>query len=187
MLEQKRATWDPMDGLFPAQQRFVQDPARFIAALVGRRGGKTSGFVRRAVKCAQGGGRVLFVALTLESARNLFWKPFKDLLEQHGFPCKTNETLLEAVFPGGGEIRLKGADKPKELAKLRGVAHDLVGVDEAAYFSGYLDELVEDVLESTLLDRLGTLVGAKLPVPGWLRERSVAVNPYYDLMVVARK
>jgi 2-polyprenyl-3-methyl-5-hydroxy-6-metoxy-1,4-benzoquinol methylase len=37
------------------------------------------------------------------------------------------------------------------------------------------------------LDRLGALVGAKLPVPGWLRERSVAVNPYYDLMVVARK
>jgi 2-polyprenyl-3-methyl-5-hydroxy-6-metoxy-1,4-benzoquinol methylase len=37
------------------------------------------------------------------------------------------------------------------------------------------------------LDRLGALLGLKLPVPGWLRERAVAVNPGYDLMIVAKK
>jgi len=37
------------------------------------------------------------------------------------------------------------------------------------------------------LDRLGALVGLTLPVPGWLKPRAVAVNPGYDLMVVARK
>src|SRR6185312_9707141 len=122
-----------------------------------RRGGKTSGFIRRAVSAAQKGGRVLFIALTLDSARNLFWKPFKELLDLHGFECKTNETLLEATFPGGGEIRLKGADKPKELAKLRGTPNDLVGVDEAAYFGAYLEELIEEVIEPSLLDRRGSL------------------------------
>jgi 2-polyprenyl-3-methyl-5-hydroxy-6-metoxy-1,4-benzoquinol methylase len=37
------------------------------------------------------------------------------------------------------------------------------------------------------LDRLGALVGLRLPAPAWLRARNVAVNPGYDLMIVATK
>ena len=37
------------------------------------------------------------------------------------------------------------------------------------------------------LERLGALLGVRLPVPGWLADKAVAINPGYDLMVVARK
>lgn len=37
------------------------------------------------------------------------------------------------------------------------------------------------------LERLGSLMGLPLRVPGWLGERAVAVNPGYDLLMVATK
>jgi hypothetical protein len=174
VLEQKSTRWDPLADLFPAQRKFIEDPARFKAALCGRRAGKTTAVLREAIDVAQKGGRVSLIALTLDSARGLYWKPFKELREEHPFAAKLNETLLEASFPGGGEIKLRGADKPKEIEKIRGVPHDLVSISEAAFFGLYIAGLVEEVIEPSLLDRLGTLILECTPAAGM-------VGLFYDI------
>jgi SAM-dependent methyltransferase len=40
---------------------------------------------------------------------------------------------------------------------------------------------------SYALDRASAMVGFRLRAPAWLSHRSVRVNPYYDLCIVARK
>lgn len=170
----RRAPWDPLDELFPSQRRFIEDKSRFKAALCGRRAGKTTAVVHWAIKIAMAGGRVAFIALTLGSARELFWKPFKEIKEKKQIKCHLNETLLEITFPGGGEIKLRGADKPKEIEKIRGVPHDLVAIDEAAYIGDFLEKLVEEVIEPSLFDRRGSVVLVCTPSAGM-------VGMFYDV------
>jgi len=157
---QRRAPWKPLDDLFPAQRQFVQDKHRFKAALCGRRGGKTTSVQLNAIDVCLKKPRanVLYIALTLDSARNLFFAPLKQVCKDKGINVHPNETLLSITFSNGSTIKCRGADRAKEIEKFRGEAFDLVIIDEAASFDTYIDGLIDEVLTPALLDRLGTIV-----------------------------
>lgn len=140
--------------------QFIGDPHRFKAALCGRRGGKTTSVLHNALSVCLKKHRanVLYIALTLDSARNLFFTPLKTICKDKKINAHFNETLLSVVFQNGSTIKCRGADRAKEIEKFRGEAFDLVIIDEAASFDSYIDGLIDDVLTPALLDRLGSIV-----------------------------
>lgn len=122
-------------SLHPRQRDFVLDPARRIAALVGRGGGKTTGglarFIRRMLR--QDRAQCLYIAQTRDSARELIWEDLKDYLERLEIAADFNETRMTcSLRQNGSRLRLVGADDRKEIDKLRGKPRHEVGIDEAA-------------------------------------------------------
>lgn len=146
----------------PEQRDFVLDPARYIAALVGRGGGKTTGgqvrFTRRMLTRA--GARCLFVAKTRDHARTLIWAETKTMFERLGFrpgrDITFNEGSLTATITrNGSSLRLVGADKLADLESLRGKTFHEVGIDEGASHSDkILSYLIKEVIGPRLVGAL---------------------------------
>lgn len=149
-------------SLHPKQLQFVQDPHRRVSALVGRRGGKTTGMLARFVLRMLHTPRAacVYVALTRPNAEELMWNPLKDLLGKLGVEAVFNETKLRCTIKRNGSvIRLVGADDKKEVEKLRGQKFHEVAIDEAASFNAkLLDNLIDRVIGPALGDYRGCLV-----------------------------
>lgn len=150
------------DECHPEQRDFVLDDARYLAALVGRGGGKTTGgqvrFVRRMLSRAK--AHCLFVAKTRDHARSLIWQDTKDLFEKLGFEedrdIVFNESLLTVtIVNNGSTLRLVGADKIADLEGLRGRTFHEVGIDEAAsHGDKLLTYLIKEVIGPRLVGSL---------------------------------
>ena len=101
--------------------------------------------------------------MTRGVSRGILWIPpgtgLKRINDEFGLGIKFHDTFLEATFPNGSMITLRGADTHGEIDKMRGVPYDLVIIDESKSFpTSLLTELVEEVLEPTMNDRMGTVV-----------------------------
>ena len=149
----------------PKQRAFVTDPHRRVSALVGRRGGKTTGqrarFLLRMIR--NPGSKCLYIAETRPHAENLMWEPLKSTCDRLGLKIGRdvdfNETKLRmTLLRNGSQLRLVGANDNSEVNKLRGDKFNEVGLDEAASFPPRrLDNLVHRVIGPTLGDFRGVL------------------------------
>ena len=161
----------------PKQRGFVNDPHRRVSALVGRRGGKTTGFRARAVlrMLRVPRARILYIAETRGHAEQLMWNPLKDLLERLHIDATFNETKLRCTLArNGSQIRLVGASDTAEVDKLRGEKFHEVGIDEAASFPrARLENLIDRVIGPALGDYRGVL--CMFGTPGHLLQ-----GPFYD-------
>jgi len=150
-----------IDPKFPAQASFITDKARKVAALCTRRAGKTEGVARRLVqRCLrQDGVAVLYVGLTRDSCRRIFWEDaLKPLIHRYKLPHKANETRLEMRFPNRSRIYCLGMDVDKEeMKKLLGGKYAEVIIDEAGSFRIDLVKLVYEILGPATADYLGTI------------------------------
>lgn len=148
--------------LHPDQLAFALDPARYIVALVGRGGGKTTGgdvrFIRRMLTTRD--ALCLFVARTREHAKGLLWRDTKKMFKRLGFEAGTdivyNETALTATLTrNGASLRLVGADKLADLDALRGTTFHEVGIDEgASHPDKILAYLIKEVVGPRLVGAL---------------------------------
>lgn len=146
----------------PEQRDFVLDLARYIVALVGRGGGKTTGgdvrFVRRMLTGR--GARCLFIARTRDHAKQLIWSETKEMFAKLGFTAGKdivyNESSLTAtIVRNGASLRLVGADKIADLESLRGKTYHEVGIDEAAsHPDRLLSYLIREVIGPRLVGSL---------------------------------
>lgn len=146
----------------PEQRDFVVDPARYIVALVGRGGGKTTGgdvrFVRRMLSTP--GARCLFVARTRDHAKRLIWEDTKKMFKRLGFlegaDIVYNESdLIATIVRNDASLRLVGADKMHYLEPLRGLTWHEIGIDEAAsHPDKILSYLIDEVAGPRLLGSL---------------------------------
>lgn len=153
--------------LFKEQQAFARDPARRKAVLGSRRAGKTEMWSRLAVSEALSHGRCL-VRLWGPSrlrAKDLLWAGIGYLCKRNGIPVKENATELSFEFENGSVIRLVGASQDKDVQRKRGDKTQLEVVLECQSFAGYLQTLVEDVIEPSLLDNQGTVCLEGTPGP----------------------
>lgn len=146
------------DECHPEQRDFACDTGRRIVGLVGRGGGKTTGgmtrFIRRLLTMP--GARCVYIAVTRDHAERLMWEPLKQAFNELGFVAGVdvvyNETKLRLTLPKSkGFLWLFGADKPKEIDKLRGLTFHEVGIDEAASHS---DALIENLINRVLGPRM---------------------------------
>jgi hypothetical protein len=148
---------------FPEQRAFYEDPARLVAAICGRRAGKTRGgnrhFVRSAMRTTH--GRFLYLNSTLEEARKLAWigargDGMKTLIDRYKLPAVCNESTLSIHFPTlDSWIYLRGADDEDGVTKALGLPYHEVWWDEAQKIPSKLAPTIRDVLMPTLLDYRG--------------------------------
>lgn len=177
-----------LDRLFPAQLAFVKDPHRRKAALCPRRAGKSYTVLAYALwTCLmRPGAQVLILARVRRQVKGVFWRPLKKLCAELEVDVHFRNMELEAEFSNGSVLLLAGADTQEETDKYRGQAFDLVILDEGkSYSARLLDELLNEILEYTLLDRRGTL--AIIGTPG-----AILQGPFYaitsgDLTVIEPK
>jgi hypothetical protein len=144
-------------ALSPRQQAFIADPSRLKVICAGRRAGKShvsaSYMVIKAL--SKPNARILYLALTQQSGSDIISSLLKDLLYTHKIPHTIYTSLHKYIFPNGSTIRILGADTVGAKKRLRGVAFDLVLVDEGAFLNE-MQDLVVTVLPATA-DSAGTI------------------------------
>lgn len=152
--------------LLPHQLAFIREKSRLKAACCTRRAGKT--FVCRQIvgetALAYPGEIIPYIALTRETARDLMYLPLKEWCRDVGIAANFNDQRLRINFPNGSRILMFGAEKPKEIEKLRGGRYPLAVIDESASFGAHIEGLVRAVLQPALRDLQGTM--ALVGTPG---------------------
>lgn len=155
---------------FPAQNAFVEDPARYIDAQCSRRAGKSNGLVLRFLKTMEKHpkSQCLYLSLTQDSAREILWPALHEMNERYGLGCVFTESKLEMKHPNGSKLKLMGADLKNFIKRLKGRKYPGVGIDEAQDFGPHLQSLIDDVLTPSISDYKDgwlALTGTPGPVP----------------------
>lgn len=184
---------------FPKQDAFVNDPSRFIAALCTRRAGKSNGLARRYLNTMKKYPRCFcpYLALTRDSAKNIFWDMMKDHTEEEKLKANFTEHNLTMELENGSRLQLFGADMKNFIKRLKGIKTPGVAVDEAQDMAHHIESLVNDVLTPAIIDYPDgwlALTGTPGPIPhgfyyevtennrfGFSNHRwSIYDNPYID-------
>lgn len=169
--------------LFGPQRAYAEDPARYKFAVCSGRAGKTYGAAVIALDVARTkpNANVGYVTLTRRSARNIIWEPLLQFNDDCGLGGEARPSELTMYFPKNrGSLSLHGANNVREINKLRGIPWDLLIIDEAQSFGPVLGPLVNDVIPTRLVDRLGTL--CLQGTPG-----AVQAGPFWDEMQRAER
>jgi hypothetical protein len=194
-LEKKlRSKARPQEGLvdrmladcFPEQRVFVVDPSPQKAADTTRRAGKSysDGLIQCISALENPGTMHLYVHLFREDAKDTYWTAvLKEIDSKYGLNIDFNDTSLEARFPNGSVIKLKGYDtEPDAFRKVLGKKYKTVVVDESGSFRQDLEEALNKYVGPALVDLAGQLILSSMPtnftksyfarvragkVPGW--------------------
>jgi len=168
-------------AMTPAQRAPAQTSAKKWAAICGRRSGKT---VLGRMLCLlaplkKPDSFAGYVALTRKSAKLQVWPRLLRMVEKYKIPCKPHGGDLTLTYTNGSVLFLGGADSSSDIQKYRGLDTSFVLLDEAAAMPDLvLRELVDEILEPTLLDHDGTLAAISTPGPtlaGYLYDQTA--NP----------
>ena len=146
--------------MFDKQINFFNDPSKRKAAICSRRAGKSTGC---GIHLAEGvfdpiEGDVAYITLTRKNAKRIMFNPLKRMNEKYGWGLVANEADLSLKAPNGNMIYCTGAHTEDEVEKLRGLKFKSVILDEVASFRSYLNYMIEDVLEPTLMDLDGEMI-----------------------------
>lgn len=151
-----------LGDLLEKQRNVVEDKSRYKSALCPRRAGKTYMAIRYALWTALkvSDAVVVITTLTLKSAKRLYWRELRDLMDAYGVDYKPHNTSLELLIKANGsKVFLAGAETVADIERLRGGRYDLVIVDECKSFHpSVFREFMDDVVSPALLDKMGTLL-----------------------------
>jgi phage terminase large subunit len=148
---------------------------RWACIVAHRRAGKTVALINDlidgATRCKLPNPRFAYIAPTYRQAKDVAWEYLKFYAEP--IPgVQTNETELRVDFPGGGRVRLYGAEN---YDRLRGLALDGVVLDEPADMD---PRVFPEVVRPALSDRGGWATWGGTPK---------GHNSFYDIAQHARK
>lgn len=134
---------------------------QYIAALCGRRAGKTeldARIIAIALEMCGPEEWVIYAAVTRGLAKDLIWSRLVAINERHnlGWHIKDHEGLIET--PRGGKFRVFGFDKLPELEKTRGYKLRCAIFDEPATYADKLDYLIRECVGPALGDLRGWLL-----------------------------
>ena len=161
--------------LFGQQRAFVRDSSPYATGVCGRRSGKSYGVGSWLLEGPLQNPKApsLYMTLTRESAKRILWPTLLELNRKHRLGFEPNEADLILKRAGRGSVYLVGANNRAEIEKVRGVGWGRVAIDEAQAFPAFLEELIDDVLDPSLMDHGGLLrvIGTPSPVPtGYFHE-----------------
>lgn len=158
-----------LDACHPKQRQFAEDRHRRCSALVGRGGGKTTGWKAKAMvdMLRIRRAKLVYIALSRPHAEELLWEPLKFTVDElnraiGGFEVGKDvffaeQKLKMTLVKTGAELKLVGADDKAEVEKLRGKPFHRVGLDEAG---SHANKLVWHLLYKAVGPRLGDYHGA---------------------------
>lgn len=160
---------------FKQQLSFIDDKAKFKAALCTRRAGKSVACVGYLVKACTESPNITCVygAMTRQSVKKIAWKELKAFDKKYNLKLHYNETELTARFPNGSEIICTGINDVTAAESLRGQHFKVIILDEAQSYGSHFRYIIEDVLTPTLIDDDGTLCMVGTP-------SSACTGPFYD-------
>lgn len=156
-----RVRYDYSDPIFHLQNKILADKSRFQGWQATRRGAKSTTFGKKACDCASNnpGSKVLYLALTLDSAKGILWDSIEKELTEKGVAFKGYQREGRFELENGSVIRFFGVDSNyKEMKKILGQAYDLVGIDECGSMTVDMQTLVMQMILAALSDRRGSLV-----------------------------
>jgi hypothetical protein len=163
----------------PKQRDAALDPHRRVSILCGRGAGKTTVMRARALRkmAKKHRARIIYIALSRPTARDLNWEPLKELINKLGET--ENFEFSESSYTAtckrtGSTYRMVGAEDKKEIEKLRGQPFDEVQIDESASFD---PEILTWLIDRIVGPRLGEREGCILlgGSPGHILR-----GPFYD-------
>jgi len=159
-----------LDPNFPKQNAFVEDVSRYITAQCSRRAGKSNGLALRFFKtmAKHPKSQCVYLALTLDSARDILWPVLHELNDRFQLGCTFIESKLTMTHPNGAKLKLYGADMKNFIKRLKGRKYPGVGIDEAQDFGPHLQSLIDDVLTPSIADYEDgwlAITGTPGPVP----------------------
>lgn len=167
--------------LHQAQKTIAADRHRFRVVNCGRRFGKTVLACEEmiGVAIAKDGRRVVYYAPTRDDARDIMWSMLIKRCEK--VAIYTNESRLEIKIRtqdgGSSLITLYGWEAVQERQKGRGLANDLIVLDEVSQYRNFWVGWNE-VLSPTLIDRKGSALFISTPK---------GFNHFYDLFNLQEK
>lgn len=146
---------------FGPQKVFVEDDRRFVAAVCGRRAGKSDGAVLKALKVAHEfpGSHIPYITNSRPQAKRIAWPKLLLWDRKLGLEAKFNHADLTMTLPKcGSVITLGGANDEAEVERYRGGAYPLVIIDEAQSIRAFLDSFVVEILLPATMDYSGQIV-----------------------------
>ena len=143
-----------LKGDFPAQDAFINDTSRYIAACCTRRAGKSTALAIKFIKTMEKHpkSQSLYLALTQESAKQIMWDALRDLSDKYKLNLKFLESGLTIQHPNGAKLHLMGADLANFIRRLRGRKFAGVAIDEGQEFGPHLGTLINDILTPSISD-----------------------------------
>lgn len=149
------------ESLFKQQRDALEDPSLRKAVLCPRRAGKSwTAMTFAFYTCLkQEYASVVLCLLTLKHAKQVYWKHMQRFATRWGLAVEWHKQDMTVTFRNGSTIMMIGAESSEHIDKLRGDSYDLVVIDECKSFHpDVLNELVTEVVEPALDDRMGTLL-----------------------------
>lgn len=167
----------------PKQLAFVMDEKAYATAVTSRRAGKTVGCGADLLYTAKTvpNSVSLYITLSRTNAKILLWPILKRINQEKHLLGEPNESDLAMRFPNGSSIYLSGVKDVSEIEKFRGMAIKKVYLDEAQAMKPYIKELIDDVLDPTLIDHDGKMrvIGTPGAIPvGYFHE--VSTSPQWS-------
>ncbi len=151
----------PDGQFFDKQYQFVTDQDRFKTFDKSRRAGGTMGLAGLLCHFASTIPDINLAYVTLDrgTAERIIWNELLKINRDHDLYAKPNQQKLWITFPNGSMVYLAGIKDRNELNKLRGKAYYLAAIDECQSFrESLMKELIDDVLEASLIDYGGRLI-----------------------------
>jgi hypothetical protein len=150
---------DFLQGLTVYQKQFILDPSTRKAAITSRQAGKTEACIRYLLKTAYEtpSSISLFIGLSIAAVRRGFWRRLKTEARKMGMSFEPNITEFSLTLPNESVIYVSGADNADDIERFRGMTCNLIIMDECGSFGEHIRELVEEVLEPTLMIYSGSL------------------------------
>lgn len=160
-LKQRAKKFNLIDESFLKQKEAILDNSKLKAYNCTRRGGKTNTVARELIDAFinKPKSNQLYIALTLDSAKEIIWSVLTELLEDNGIQFRTIENKGIIIGLNGSRIRLFGADSGyKEMRKVLGQKLFRVCIDEAGSFTIDMNRLVYQMIMPALTDLDGQMI-----------------------------
>ena len=158
---QKNLQLNLRDDSFEAQNKAIDDVCRFKAYNCTRRAGKSVGMAIELLETAinEPNTRQLYMALSLDSAKEIIWDVLIDLLDKNFVDYHANAVKGILQLDNGSKIRLFGADASyKEMRKILGQKLRRVVIDEAGSFTIDMSKMIYQVIMPALADLEGDII-----------------------------
>lgn len=166
--EQAKKRWSLLDFcttsskiVFQEQLQFIQQEDRFKTLCKSRRAGGTMSLVGLFFDIGRFTPDINMAYITLDrgTAERIIWPELMRVNQDKGMGCQMNQQKLWIDFPNRSKLYLAGAKDRNEINKLRGKAFYIIAIDECQSFrDSLMKELIEDVLEASLIDYGGRLL-----------------------------
>ena len=153
--------YDFVDYNFKRQAEILADNRQYQWWLFTRRFGKSTTFAKKAcgVAANRPNSKVLYLALTLQSAKGILWDAVEGELKREKVEFRSYENEGEFYLKNNSVIKFFGVDSNyKEMKKILGQAYDLVGIDESGSMTIDVENLIMQMIDPALIDRQGSLV-----------------------------